>query len=48
MRWVQPAAAALGLEPTLTGFLRAYSLVSSRAIFVDCFHGLALVPFVDM
>ncbi|KZT13317.1 SET domain-containing protein [Laetiporus sulphureus 93-53] len=32
---------------TFADFLRAYSLVSSRAFLVDAYHGLAMVPIAD-
>jgi N-lysine methyltransferase SETD6 len=35
------------LNPTLDGFYRAYSLVSSRAFLVDAYHCLAMVPIAD-
>ncbi|PFH50462.1 hypothetical protein AMATHDRAFT_47880 [Amanita thiersii Skay4041] len=35
------------VEPTLHGFYRAYSLVSSRAFLVDAYHGLSMVPIAD-
>jgi hypothetical protein len=34
-------------HPTLLGFYRAFSLVSSRAFLVDAYHGLAMVPIAD-
>lgn len=34
-------------ECTWREFRRAYALVSSRAFWVDAFHGLALVPIAD-
>lgn len=34
--------------PTLPQFLRAYSIVSSRAFQVDSWHCLSLVPFADI
>jgi hypothetical protein len=36
-----------GQSMSLGGFLHAYSLVSSRAFFVDAYHGLAMVPVAD-
>ncbi|KAF9479094.1 SET domain-containing protein [Pholiota conissans] len=33
--------------PTLLGFYRAFSLVSSRAFLVDAYHGLSMVPIAD-
>ncbi|PPQ67954.1 hypothetical protein CVT26_005834 [Gymnopilus dilepis] len=44
-----PGADSSGIEsmPTLTGFYRAFSLVSSRAFLVDAFHGLSMVPIAD-
>ena len=35
------------VTPTMEGFLRAYSLVSSRAFLVDAYHGLSMVPIAD-
>lgn len=35
------------LHPKIQGFYHAYSLVSSRAFFVDAYHGLAMVPVAD-
>ncbi|KAL0955461.1 hypothetical protein HGRIS_001702 [Hohenbuehelia grisea] len=35
------------LSPSVVDFCRAYALVSSRAFFVDAFHGLAMVPIAD-
>ncbi|KAG0709169.1 hypothetical protein DFH29DRAFT_886846 [Suillus ampliporus] len=35
------------VEPSLPGFCHAYSLVSSRAFFVDSYHGLSMVPIAD-
>ena len=32
---------------SLSGFLRAYSLVSSRSFLVDAYHSLAMVPIAD-
>ncbi|OCH92088.1 SET domain-containing protein [Obba rivulosa] len=32
---------------SLSGFLHAYSLVSSRAFLVDAYHGLSMVPIAD-
>ena len=32
---------------SLSSFLHAYSLVSSRAFLVDAYHGLAMVPIAD-
>ncbi|PPQ88992.1 hypothetical protein CVT25_005091 [Psilocybe cyanescens] len=34
-------------KPTLMGFHRAFSLVSSRAFLVDAYHGLSMVPIAD-
>lgn len=34
--------------PPLASFLRASSLVASRAFQIDTYHGLALVPFADL
>ena len=33
--------------PTLSGFHRAFSLVSSRAFLVDSYHGLSMVAIAD-
>ncbi|KDR75526.1 hypothetical protein GALMADRAFT_140168 [Galerina marginata CBS 339.88] len=33
--------------PTIMGFYRAFSLVSSRAFLVDAYHGLSMVPIAD-
>ena len=33
--------------PALSGFYHAYSLVSSRAFWVDAYHCLAMVPIAD-
>ena len=32
---------------TFPGFCHAYSLVSTRAFWVDAYHGLAMVPIAD-
>ena len=32
---------------SFSGFLHAYSLVSSRAFLVDAYHGLSMVPIAD-
>ncbi|KAF9245311.1 hypothetical protein BU15DRAFT_34006, partial [Melanogaster broomeanus] len=32
---------------SLPGFCHAYSLVSTRAFWVDAYHGLAMVPIAD-
>lgn len=34
-------------ETSLSGFCHAYSLVSSRAFWVDAYHGLSMVPIAD-
>lgn len=34
-------------RPTIEGFYRAFSIVSSRAFLVDTYHGLSLVPIAD-
>ena len=34
-------------EPSLYGFYRSFSLVSSRAFLVDAYHGLSMVPIAD-
>ena len=34
-------------EPSLCGFYRSFSLVSSRAFLVDAYHGLSMVPIAD-
>lgn len=39
---------ALGARVAWATFLRAFSLVSSRAFVVDVFHGLSMVPFADL
>ncbi|KAI0775294.1 SET domain-containing protein [Trametes elegans] len=44
---VQPLLDATGAQPTLQGFLHAYSLVCSRAFLVDAYHGLSMVPVAD-
>lgn len=44
---LSPRLAALPSPPSKHDFLRAYSLVSSRAFQVDVWHGLALVPLAD-
>ncbi|KAI0649219.1 SET domain-containing protein [Trametes meyenii] len=44
---VQPLLISMGAHPTLQGFLRAYSLVCSRAFLVDSYHGLSMVPVAD-
>ncbi|KAI6149717.1 hypothetical protein BKA82DRAFT_399846 [Pisolithus tinctorius] len=36
------------MEMSLLGFCHAYSLVSSRAFWVDAFHGLSMVPIADV
>ena len=36
-----------GREPSLCGFYRSFSLVSSRAFLVDAYHGLSMVPIAD-
>ncbi|KAI0343151.1 hypothetical protein BDW22DRAFT_1241279 [Trametopsis cervina] len=33
---------------SISGFLHAYTLVSSRAFLVDAYHGLAMVPIADV
>jgi len=35
------------IEPSLCGFYRSFSLVSSRAFLVDAYHGLSMVPIAD-
>ncbi|KAI5995674.1 hypothetical protein EDD15DRAFT_2164752 [Pisolithus albus] len=37
-----------GMEMSLSGFCHSYSLVSSRAFWVDAFHGLSMVPIADV
>ncbi|KAI6044194.1 hypothetical protein EDC04DRAFT_411841 [Pisolithus marmoratus] len=37
-----------GMDVSLSGFCHAYSLVSSRAFWVDAFHGLSMVPIADV
>ncbi|CDO74967.1 hypothetical protein BN946_scf184945.g39 [Trametes cinnabarina] len=44
---VQPLLDSLGFDPTMHGFLHAYSLVCSRAFLVDAYHGLSMVPVAD-
>ncbi|KAI0326642.1 SET domain-containing protein [Cubamyces sp. BRFM 1775] len=44
---VQPLLDSAGLSASLQGFLRAYSLVCSRAFLVDAYHGLSMVPVAD-
>ncbi|TFK26335.1 SET domain-containing protein [Coprinopsis marcescibilis] len=34
-------------KPCLEGFLRCYTLVSSRAFLMDAYHGLSMVPISD-
>lgn len=34
-------------EVSFPGYCHAYSLVSTRAFWVDAFHGLAMVPIAD-
>ncbi|EPT01804.1 hypothetical protein FOMPIDRAFT_1048399 [Fomitopsis schrenkii] len=41
------AAHLLPASCTISHFLRAYSLVSSRAFMVDAYHGLSMVPIAD-
>lgn len=41
------ALAASTKPPMLEDFIRAYSLVSSRAFYVDNYHGLCMVPLAD-
>ncbi|KAI0704381.1 hypothetical protein BC835DRAFT_823531 [Cytidiella melzeri] len=43
-------AATLSERPylvSLSGFLHAYTLVSSRAFLIDAYHGLSMVPIAD-
>nr|VWO95388.1 Effector protein YopJ (Virulence factor YopJ) [Ganoderma boninense] len=42
-----PLLESAKLQPTLPGFLHAYSLVCSRAFLVDAYHGLSMVPVAD-
>ncbi|KAM5541913.1 hypothetical protein V8D89_004223 [Ganoderma adspersum] len=42
-----PLLTSVNLQPTLAGFLHAYSLVCSRAFLVDAYHGLSMVPVAD-
>ncbi|RPD55360.1 SET domain-containing protein [Lentinus tigrinus ALCF2SS1-7] len=44
---VEPLLTSHKLGPSLSGFLRAYSLVCSRAFLVDAYHGLSMVPVAD-
>ncbi|GBE89776.1 hypothetical protein BKA93DRAFT_405485 [Sparassis latifolia] len=44
---VEPLLSSLSSSNTLSGFLHAYSLVSSRAFLVDAYHGLSMVPIAD-
>ena len=44
---VVPILTSVGHQPSITGFLRAYSLVCSRAFLVDAYHGLSMVPVAD-
>ncbi|KAI1787716.1 SET domain-containing protein [Ganoderma leucocontextum] len=44
---VRPLLESVNLQPTLPGFLHAYSLVCSRAFLVDAYHGLSMVPVAD-
>ena len=37
----------LRLPSLLEDFLRAYSIISSRAFLIDTYHGLSLVPVAD-
>lgn len=37
----------LRLPSLLKDFLRAYSIISSRAFLIDTYHGLSLVPVAD-
>ena len=41
------ASHLLSASCTISHFLRAYSLVSSRAFMVDAYHGLSMVPIAD-
>lgn len=34
-------------EPSLYGYYRSFSLVSSRSFLVDAYHGLSMVPIAD-
>jgi SET domain-containing protein 6 len=43
--WRGPAMS--NREPSLSGFYRSFSLVSSRAFLVDAYHGLSMVPIAD-
>lgn len=42
-----PLSSHFPRHPTQDDFLRAFSLVSSRAFHVDAWHGVALVPLAD-
>ncbi|KAI0927737.1 hypothetical protein AcW2_003948 [Taiwanofungus camphoratus] len=44
---VTPLLARLAIPSSLSGYLHAYSLVSSRAFLVDAYHGLSMVPIAD-
>ena len=44
---VHPLLTSVKFQPTLIGFLHAYSLVCSRAFLVDAYHGLSMVPVAD-
>ncbi|KAI0954430.1 hypothetical protein AcW1_006323 [Taiwanofungus camphoratus] len=44
---VVPLLARLAIHSSLSGYLHAYSLVSSRAFLVDAYHGLSMVPIAD-
>ncbi|KAI0806624.1 hypothetical protein C8Q74DRAFT_1190256 [Fomes fomentarius] len=44
---VVPVLTSVGFQPSISGFLHAYSLVCSRAFLVDAYHGLSMVPIAD-
>ncbi|EJF57990.1 SET domain-containing protein [Dichomitus squalens LYAD-421 SS1] len=44
---VYPLLSSMDMQPTHAGFLRAYSLVCSRAFQIDAYHGLSMVPLAD-
>ncbi|KAH9927019.1 hypothetical protein B0H21DRAFT_839152 [Amylocystis lapponica] len=44
---VRPLLLEFSLPGSLTGYMHAYMLVSSRAFLVDAYHGLTMVPIAD-
>ncbi|CAA7260429.1 unnamed protein product [Cyclocybe aegerita] len=46
-QFAEPLLVRSRYSPTLMGFYRAFSLVSSRAFLVDAYHGLSMVPIAD-